>query len=70
VKPMEKLDDSALYSLIELETSGQPSEFWLGSQNFYVLTRYNRASFYAIAVIELGRALKQEMTKSSQAIRE
>ena len=44
-------------ALIELETPGQPPEYWVGLKNFYVLTRYNRSSFYAIAVIELARAI-------------
>ena len=34
-------------------------EYWVGLQNFYVLTRYNRSSFYAIAVLELAREIVQ-----------
>jgi membrane-bound lytic murein transglycosylase B len=41
-------------ALIVLESPGQPSEFRVGLQNFHVLTRYNRSSFYAVAVLELG----------------
>jgi membrane-bound lytic murein transglycosylase B len=44
--------------LIELETPGRPSEFRLGFENFYVLTRYNRSSFYAAAVADLAAALR------------
>jgi len=43
--------------LVELETAGKASEYWLGLDNFYVLTRYNRSSFYAIAVFELAREI-------------
>ena len=46
-------------ALVELETPGQPPEYWVGLQNFYVLTRYNRSSFYAIAVLELAREIVQ-----------
>jgi len=44
--------------LIELESPDAPSEFLVGFRNFYVLTRYNRSSFYAAAVRELAAELK------------
>ena len=43
--------------LIELPDAGRPSEFRLGFQNFYVLTRYNRSTVYAAAVHDLAQAL-------------
>ena len=45
-------------ALIDLETPGTPTEYRLGLQNFYVLTRYNRASFYAAAVMDLAAAMR------------
>jgi membrane-bound lytic murein transglycosylase B len=53
----EPLPPEAGCALVELETPGQAPEYWVGLQNFYVLTRYNRASFYAIAVLELAREI-------------
>lgn len=44
-------------ALIELETPGQGSEFRVGMNNFYVVTRYNRSSFYAVSVLDLAREL-------------
>jgi membrane-bound lytic murein transglycosylase B len=44
--------------LIELATPDAPAEYLVGFWNFYVLTRYNRSSFYAAAVLELARAIK------------
>jgi len=44
--------------LIELESPDAPSEYLVGLQNFYVLTRYNRSIFYAAAVRELAAAVK------------
>jgi len=46
-------------ALIDLVTPRQPTEYRLGYHNFYVLTRYNRSSFYAMAVLELARELRK-----------
>lgn len=46
-------------ALVELETPEQPSEYRIGLHNFYVLTRYNRSTFYASAVHDLAQALRQ-----------
>ena len=51
------LPADARAALVELETPGQRSEYRLGLQNFYVLTRYNRSVFYAAAVADLGSAI-------------
>lgn len=45
-------------ALIDLVTPDAPTEYWLGYQNFYVITRYNRSSFYAMAVWQLAEALR------------
>lgn len=45
-------------ALIELPTPDEPSEYLVGFTNFYVLTRYNRSSMYATAVLELAQAVK------------
>ena len=47
-------------ALIDLVTPNQATEYWLGYQNFYVITRYNRSSFYAMAVHDLAQALKDK----------
>jgi membrane-bound lytic murein transglycosylase B len=39
--------------LIRLDTTSGP-EYWLGFQNFYVITRYNRSLQYAMAVYQLA----------------
>lgn len=45
-------------ALIDLVTPQQATKYRLGFRNFYVLTRYNRSSFYAMAVYELAQTLK------------
>jgi membrane-bound lytic murein transglycosylase B len=45
-------------ALIELATPGEASQYLVGLTNFYVLTRYNRSSLYAAAVLELAQAVK------------
>ncbi|MGC9237806.1 MAG: lytic murein transglycosylase, partial [Thiomonas sp.] len=32
-------------------------DYVLGTDNFYVITRYNHSAFYALAVIELGEVV-------------
>lgn len=60
VEPVRMPENAAAEraALIELATPGQPSEFRIGLQNFYVLTRYNRSAFYATAVAELAQSIK------------
>lgn len=45
-------------ALIDLVTPTAETEYRLGYNNFFVLTRYNRSSFYAAAVTDLAQALR------------
>jgi len=50
-------DHSAKVALLEFQGSDQEKEYWLGLKNFYVITRYNRSSNYAMAVYQLSQEL-------------
>ena len=43
--------------LLEYEATDGP-EYWLGFNNFYVITRYNRSPLYAMAVYQLATAIR------------
>ena len=46
-------------ALIDLVSPDQPTEYWIGFDNFYVITRYNRSSFYAMSVFMLAESLRE-----------
>ena len=52
-------------ALIDLVTPQQATEYRLGYRNFYALTRYNRSSFYAMAVNDLAEELRRDQQQRS-----
>ena len=46
------------FGLVDLQNGGEPTEYWLGAANFFAITRYNRSFFYAMSVVDLGRAVR------------
>lgn len=63
VLPLDDFPVDAKAALIDLETPDADTEYWLGFRNFYVITRYNRSSFYAMAVFSLAEALRMAHTE-------
>jgi membrane-bound lytic murein transglycosylase B len=58
-------------ALVELQNGdpnagGIPPTHWAGTENFYVVTRYNWSSYYALAVIDLGNTIKEQITSGSK----
>ncbi|WP_296486911.1 lytic murein transglycosylase B [Rhodoferax sp.] len=50
-------------ALVELQNGDAPPSYVAGTDNFYAITRYNWSSYYAMAVIELGQEVMQEMAR-------
>lgn len=50
--------DGTQLALIDLPDGDAAPTYLLGARNFYVVTRYNRSSFYATAVLDLAQELR------------
>ena len=46
------------YGLVDLQNGQDPTQYWLGTANFFAITQYNRSFFYAMSVVDLGRAVR------------
>ena len=55
-----ELDPDTAVALVKLEQKNAP-EYWVGLQNFYVITRYNHSELYAMAVYQLSLLIKDRM---------
>ena len=49
-----------LLALVELQNGDAAPSFVAGTSNFYAVTRYNWSSYYAMAVLALGEAVKRQ----------
>lgn len=58
-----------LLALIELQNGPAAPSYVAGTRNFYAVTRYNWSSYYAMAVIELGAAVRAALQRPSAAIK-
>jgi membrane-bound lytic murein transglycosylase B len=57
IVPQASMPGNPYATLIELENNGG-NEYWLGFNNFYVITRYNRSVNYAMSVLELAKEIR------------
>jgi membrane-bound lytic murein transglycosylase B len=59
-------DDAAPAKLLQLEVLGG-YVYWLGLQNFYVITRYNHSPLYAMAVYQLSKKIREQYRQQAKA---
>jgi len=67
VLPLGAMPAGEKAALVDLITPEAATEYWLGFRNFYVITRYNRSSFYAMAVFELAEALRSAHSETTMS---
>jgi len=58
VLPDAALACDSLLALVELQNGAAAPTYVAGTTNFYALTRYNWSSYYAMAVLALGEAIR------------
>ena len=59
----EALKHPGLLALIELRNGEDAPSYVAGTQNFYVITRYNWSSYYAMSVLDLGAEVKAALAQ-------
>jgi len=60
------LADDTNVALFRMQTE-QAAEYWLGQHNFYVITRYNHSSMYALAVFQLAQEIASFRASQAKA---
>ncbi len=59
VTPLNELNADQKAVLFVLETEPGQMKYYLGFNNFYVITRYNKSTLYATAVLQLAEAIRE-----------
>ncbi len=59
-----QISEETPVALVKLQQKDR-SEYWVGFQNFYVITRYNHSELYAMAVYQLAKLISHEYKKET-----
>ena len=57
IQPADKV------TLLEFDLKNNKKEYWLGLNNFYVISRYNRSELYSLAVFQLSQKIKEKFNQ-------
>ena len=61
IVPLSPLAKDSEAALLALDSGPERQEHWVTLYNFYVITRYNRSPLYAMAVYQLGEAIRTSL---------
>lgn len=59
---------SGMVNMVKLRVS-RGNEYWVGGNNFYVITRYNHSSHYAMAVHQLAQEIRKRVKPGNNNMR-
>lgn len=68
VTPTDVIDSKQPAVLYSLETAPNETKYFLGFKNFYVITRYNKSTLYATAVLELAEAMRTGLNEPAEKV--
>ena len=63
ISPRHFWDYKEKVCLIKLQKK-EYDELWYGAKNFFVITRYNHSSYYAMSIHQLAQKIKKKLNEN------